>query len=368
MKKSLLIVVVVVAVLGVAWYAYRSYRREQELKYPKFYSGNGRVEATEVYVSAKIPGRIDKIFIKEGDLVRRGDKLVQMQIDTLEAERDSIKAQIEICKGELAMAEATANQKQIALDGAKREYDRQKKMLATNATSQQHFDNAETAFKSAQANLDYAKANVISSRAQIEKQQAELRKTEADINDSLLIAKYDGRIQNLLAHEGEVLAAGGRAMNLVVLTDVYMTFFLPTAITGKVKLGAEVKLIFDAAPDYPIDAKVTFIDPVAQFTPKSVETQVEREKLMFRIKASMDPELLSRHLEFVKTGLPGVAWIKLAPDAKWEECPAKINLDSLPPPAIRAKREAEKKAGKQTVPSAAKSATEAANAPTEQKK
>jgi len=350
MKRLIVIAVVVAAAIGIGWYVFHRYRIEQEMKYPKFYSGNGRLEATEVYVSAKIAGRIDKIFIKEGDLVRKGQKLVQMQTDTLEAERDSTKAQIEICKGELAMAEATVKQKQIALDGAQREYNRQKKMLATEATSQQHFDNAETAFKSAQANLDYAKANVISAKAQIAKQQAELRRIEADINDSLLIAKYDGRVQNLLAHEGEVLSSGGRAMNIIALTDVYMTFFLPTNITGKVKLGAEVKLIFDAAPDFPIDAKVTFIDPVAQFTPKSVETQVEREKLMFRIKASIAPERLEKHLELVKTGLPGVAWVKLAPDAKWEECPVKINLNAGPPPKIREmKKIAEKKAAEKNV-------------------
>lgn len=347
MKKSVLIVVIAVAAVGIAWYVFRSYKLQQEMKYPKFYSGNGRLEATEVYVSAKIAGRIDKIFIKEGDLVHRGDKLVQMQIDTLEAERDSTKAQIEICKGELAMAEATVKQKQIALDGAKREYERQKKLLSTDATSQQHYDNAETAFQSAQANLDYAKANVISAKAQIDKQQAELRKTEADISDSLLIAKYDGRVQNLLAHEGEVLSSGGRVMNIIALTDVYMTFFLPTNITGKVKLGGEVKLIFDAAPDFPIDAKVTFIDPVAQFTPKSVETQVEREKLMFRIKASIDPKRLEKHLELVKTGLPGVAWVKLAPDAKWEECPVKINLNvKLPPDVEENQKKIDEQAGK----------------------
>jgi len=392
-KKVLVIVVVVIAAGGIGWYTYHRYRVAQEQKYPKFYSGNGRLEATEVYVSAKIAGRIDQIFIKEGDLVRKGDKLVQMQTDTLEAERDATKAQIEIYKGELAMAEATAQQKQIALDGAEREYKRQKQMLASKATSQQHYDNAETAYLSAKANLDYAKANVVSSKAQIDKQQAELRKIEADINDSLLIAKYDGRVQNLLAHEGEVLSSGGRVMNIIALTDVYMTFFLPTSIVGKVELGAEVKLIFDAAPDFPIDAKVTFIDPVAQFTPKSVETQVEREKLMFRIKASIDPKRLEEHLELVKTGVPGVAWVKLAPGAKWEECPAKINLNveelkkeiekrnggqvknstapAAPPQKVKVPhKEGEKPAPKSTAPAAkaAKSEKKVSPAPANQQK
>ena len=329
-KMALTIVVIAVAVAGVAWYVYHRYKVNQELKHPKFYSGNGRLEATEVYVSSKLAERIEKIFVREGALVYKGDKLVQMNTDTLVAQRDSTLAQIEICEAELAMAKATAQQKQIALDGAKREYDRQKQMLGNNATSQQHYDNAKTAYESAQANLDYALANVKSAAAQIKKQRAELARIEADIRDSLLVAAYDGRIQDLLAHEGEVMSAGGRVMNLVALTDVYMTFFLPTSVVGKVKIGSDVKLIFDAAPDLPIDAKITYIDPVAQFTPKSVETQVEREKLMFRVKASIDPELLRQHLDLVKTGVPGVAWVRLDPNASWTECPVKINLDFKP--------------------------------------
>ena len=323
MKKSILIVVIAVAVLGVAWYVYKSYQRRQELEHPKFYSGNGRLEATEVYVSAKLAGRIDKVFVKEGDLVKIGDKLVQMQTNTLEAQKAATIAQIKVSEGELAMAKATVKQKESALAGAEQEFKRQTMLLANKATSQQHYDNAETAYKSALANLEYAKANIITAEGNIEVQKAELKRIEADIQDSLLVATRDGRIQYLLAHEGEVLASGGRAMNLVDLTDAYMTFFLPTNIAGKVKMGAEVKLVFDAAPQYPIDAKVTFIDPVAQFTPKSVETKVEREKLMFRIKANINADLLRKYIHNVKTGLPGVAWVKIDPEADWKDSPVK---------------------------------------------
>jgi len=195
-KKVLVIVVIVIAVVAVGWYTYHRYRVEQAMKYPKFYSGNGRLEATEVYVSAKNGGRIEQIFVKEGDLVRKGDKLVQMQTDTLEAELKSVKA-------EIVMAEATIKQKEIALTNANREYLRLKGLLEKNATSEQKYDNAETAYLSAKANLEYA-------QGQLKKQQAEKERVEADIKDALLVAKYDGRIQDLLAHEGEVRRNAGR--------------------------------------------------------------------------------------------------------------------------------------------------------------
>ena len=395
-KKTLTIVVIAVAVIGVAWYVYHRYKVNQELKHPKFYSGNGRLEATEVYVSAKLAGRIDNIFVREGDLVRKGDRLVKMETDTLEAQKASIIAQIKVCEGELAQAEAELEQakadvekKESSLKFAKYKYDQQKKLLSTNATAEQREKEAETAYANANAELASAKANVKSAeakikkqKAEIQKQQAELKKTEVDIADSTLYAHYDGRVQNLLAHEGEVLSAGGRVMNIIALTDVYMTFFLPTNIVGKVKLGAEVKLIFDAAPDYPINAKVTFIDPVAQFTPKSVETQVEREKLMFRVKASIDPKLLEKHLELVKTGLPGVAWVKLDPNASWTECPVKININPPQPPAVkedlkkakeaekaaREKAAAEQKAAEKKAAEKKQPAVKATNTPAEQQK
>jgi HlyD family secretion protein len=106
---------------------------------------------------------------------------------------------------------------------------------------------------------------------------------------------------------------------MVDLGDVYMTFFLPTADAGRVAIGSEVRLVLDAIPQYVIPAKATFVADVAQFTPKTVETEEERQKLMFRIKAHIAPELLRQHIEHVKTGLPGMAYVQLDPAAQWPD-------------------------------------------------
>ena len=147
---------------------------------------------------------------------------------------------------------------------------------------------------------------------------------QADIDDAALKAPRDGRVQYLVARAGEVVAAGGRVLNLIDLSDVYMTFFLPTAAAGKVALGTEVRLVFDAAPQYVVPAKVSFIASEAQFTPKTVETASEREKLMFRVRAQISPELLQKHLAQVKTGLPGVAHVRLDPATEW---PARLRAN-----------------------------------------
>src|SRR6185369_2670063 len=139
----------------------------------------------------------------------------------------------------------------------------------------------------------------------------------ADINDSILKSPRDARVQYRVAEPGEVMGQGGRVLNLVDLTDVYMTFFMPTAQAGRVTLGSEVRLVLDAAPQFVIPARVTFVADVAQFTPKTVETAEERQKLTFRIKAHIAPELLKKYVRDVKTGLPGVAYVQLDPQAEW---------------------------------------------------
>ncbi|HWT82256.1 MAG TPA: glycoside hydrolase family 43, partial [Candidatus Methylomirabilis sp.] len=88
---------------------------------------------------------------------------------------------------------------------------------------------------------------------------------------------------------------------------------------GHVPMDSEVRIVLDAVPQYVIPAKVTFVADVAQFTPKTVETAVEREKLTFRLKAHIPPDLLRKYVKDVKTGLPGVAYVRLDPQAKWPD-------------------------------------------------
>jgi HlyD family secretion protein len=102
-----------------------------------------------------------------------------------------------------------------------------------------------------------------------------------------------------------------------------MTFFLPTKAAGRIALGTEARLVLDAAPQYVIPAEISFVADEAQFTPKTVETTEERLKLMFRVKARIAPDLLREHLLQVKTGLPGMAYVRLDPRVDW---PAELQI------------------------------------------
>ena len=312
-----------------------------------FASGNGRIEATEIDVATKLAGRVQEIMVYEGDFVKVGQPLAQMQIDTLDAQRNearaqsrqavsavaSAEAQVAARQSDTAAAQAAVVQRESELDAAQRHFTRVEKLTKTGIMTPQEFDDdrarvrgATAAVTAAQAQMAAAQSAIVAALAQVASAtsgvaaaEATVARVEADIQDSQLKAPRDGRVQYRVAEPGEVLAAGGKVLNLVDLGDVYMTFFLPETAVGKVALGGEVHLVLDAAPQYVIPATVSYVSSTAQFTPKTVETASERQKLMFRVKARIDRELLQKHIKLVKTGLPGVAWIKLDPQAQWPD-------------------------------------------------
>lgn len=308
-------------------------------------SGNGRVEAVEIDISTKSPGRIREIFANEGSFVKAGDVLARMDTDQLESQYRQAKAQLRRAEigidtaqslvtqrqAEHAAAEATVAQREAQLDVAQRRLARSRQLSESRTVSQQVLDDdrataqgAEAAVGAAKAQLaatdaaiGAAKAQVVDAQASVEAAKAAIAAIEADLRDATLTAPKPGRVQYRVAQPGEVLSAGGRVLNLVDLSDVSMTFFLPTAQAGRVAIGADARIVLDAAPQYVIPAKVSFVADVAQFTPKTVETKEERQKLMFRVKAKIPQNLLQKYIQQVKTGLPGVAYVKLAPDAGW---------------------------------------------------
>ena len=275
-----------------------------------------------------------------------------MQLDTLNAQRDEAEAgrqqaehataasqaQVVLRQSDVAAAQAQVAQREAELDAAQRRLARSTTLAAEGAASAQELDDdrarmrgAEAALAATRAQVAAAQAAVVAAQAQlvgarssVDAASATVARIQADITDSVLRAPRDGRVQVRVAQPGEVLGAGGRVLSLLDLSDVYMTFFVPNEVAGRIALGSEVRLVLDAAPGLVIPATVSFVASQAQFTPKTVETESERQKLMFRVRAQIAPELLQRHIEQVKTGVPGMAWLRIDPQAPW---PASLAID-----------------------------------------
>lgn len=350
LKKKLPLVIGVLLIAALAWWAWGNLSNDGPGE--GFVGGNGRIEATEIDVSTKLAGRVQEILVREGDFVTAGQQVARMQHADLDAQRaeaeagrqqaehatTAAEAQVVSRQSDVAAARAQVAQREAELDAAKRRLARSQTLAAEGAASAQELDDdrarvrgAEAALvatraqvAAAEAAVAAAQAQVVGSRSSVDAAIATIQRIDADITDSVLKSPRDGRVQVRVAQPGEVLGAGGRVLNLLDLSDVYMTFFVPETIAGKIAMGSEVRIVLDAAPGLVIPAKVSFVASQAQFTPKTVETASERQKLMFRVRAQIPPELLKRHIEQVKTGVPGEAWLKIDPKAQW---PASLALD-----------------------------------------
>jgi HlyD family secretion protein len=358
-SKKWIVILIVLVVGGVLGYKY--WKSTQSALPAGIASGNGRIEAKLSDASAKEPLRVKEVLVDEGDLVKPGQVLVQLDTVTIEAEQAKNEAAVATAREQFAAAKAAiaganadiaaANADIVAANAAverqqseiqlsQTEADRQRRMLAENATSQAMFDTRQTALetskatlKSIQAQTDAVRARAGAAQAraataqsqadaaqrQIQVAQAQVEVTKTRIQDATLISPITGRVLYRLVEPGEVLAAGGKALTIVDLSDVYMEIFLPSDQAAVLKTGAPARITVDYEPEKSAAGFVSFVSPEAQFTPKQVETKSEREKLMFRVKIQLPPELVTHYIEQIKTGVRGVGYVKVTPDATFPE-------------------------------------------------
>lgn len=272
-------------------------------------SGNGRIEAVQVDISTKIPGRVDSIQAQEGDLVKPGEILAKIDDSQLQAQLARAEADIASAQSQVAQAEAQITQAKAQLQLAETELGRTSRLLEQGHVSQEAFDTRKNTRDVAQANLTAAQATLISKQRGVDAAVAVKKEVKTQIDDCVLVAPTLGRVLYRLAEPGEVMAAGGKVLTLVNLADVYMEIFIPAEDAYRLSIGSDARIVVDGT-DFAVPGKVTFVSPEAQFTPKQVETSSEREKLMFRVKVRIPPELIEEHINVVKTGIRGVAYVR----------------------------------------------------------
>jgi HlyD family secretion protein len=280
---------------------------------------NGRIEATQVDVSAKYAGRLAQVTVKEGDEVTAGQVIARIASPEYEAQLRGAQAQVLRAKQALAEAEALVAQRNSDVTFTKTDYERALQLVQRGHITQQATDKRRNDSEAAKAAYQAATAQREQAQFAIKSADADVDRIEAILVELTLIAPRSGRVQYQFARSGEVVAAGTRIITILDLKDVYLTIFLPAAEAGRLGLGEEARLILDPVPQYVIPAAITFVAADAQFTPKSVETAEEREKLMFRVKLQVDPEVLERYHRRVKTGVRGIGFVRTNPDVVWPD-------------------------------------------------
>ena len=290
---------------------------------------NGRLEATEVDVAAKYPGRLAAVNVDEGDEVTAGQVVATISSPETEAQLRNAQAQLLKSKQDLAAAVATVAQRKSDVDFTSTDYERGQKLIAKGWITQQGLDLRRNKFESAQAEYEAAEKARAGAEELIKAAQADVERYQAILADLVLVSPRSGRVQYRLARTGEVVGGGQRVLTILDLKDVYMTIYLPADVAGRLMLGGEARTILDPIPEYVLPNTISFVATEAQFTPKSVETAEEREKLMFRVKLQADPAVLDKFHRFVKTGVRGLAFVRTDPKVPW---PDDLQVKLPPPP------------------------------------
>jgi len=310
---------------------------------------NGRIEATQVDVSSKYPGRLSEVTVEEGSSVTQGQAIAKLTSPEYEAQLRAAKADVQKANDALAAAEAEITSRQSALEFAKSDFERGQELMKTGFITKQVFEQRKRNFDSAVAAVQSFTSQRDQALSQIANSEAEVDRVQSIIDDLTLVSPRLGRVQYQLARAGEVVAAGAPIVTILDLTDVYMTLFLPAADAGRLTVGDEARIILDPVPDYVIPAKVSFVAADAQFTPKTVETTDERAKLMFRIKLKIDPQVLQQFYTRVKTGVRGLGFVRTKPDLEWP-ADLQVKLPRLPEAKAPAAPAADSAAPQATAP------------------
>ncbi len=280
-------------------------------------TANGRIEVQRVDIASKLAGRVAEIRVREGDFIERDAVVARLDSAELLAQLSAARASVGRALASIKRAEAEIAVRAAQHNLSELELHRASALEQRSVGTKAELEQRTAQHLVAEAELRGADAALADAKATQDVAEAEVAKIQATLEDMTLRSPVSGRVEYKLVQSGEVVAAGDRLVTILDLQDVFMTIFLPTGEAGRVALGSDARIVLDAVPDAVFPAVVSFVAAEAQFTPKTVETANEREKLMYRIKLACDPELLRTHREYVKAGLTGKAYVKLSPDASW---------------------------------------------------
>ncbi len=313
-----LLLVIGVAGGGISWWINRTPALPAGI-----FSGNGRLEADPIDIATKFAGRILELRADEGDRVSSGQILAIMDTRDLQASLKKAESQAASATRAVAEARALADQLHSQVVLAQQQMDRAKALMKDGWVTKEVFDQRQQSLQGAKAGELASQERVTEAEHALDAANHDAELYRVNIADNTLVAPRDGRIAYRIANVGEVLSAGGKVFTMLDFGYVYMDVYLPTAAAGRVKIGDDARIVLDAYPDHPIPAKVTFLADQAQFTPKMVETQTERDKLMFRVRVRIDADRLKAHADAIRSGLPGMAYVRTDPGVDW---PARLQV------------------------------------------
>lgn len=323
-KKILPLIIIIIAV------SYFSYKKIEAVRYRN--SGiikvSGNIEITDADLGFKIPGKISKRLVSEGEKIKEGQTVAIMDSSDLEKEKALREAEVELAKSQLAELDAGSRPEEIAQAAAlvrsvkadveklKSDFSRQSELFRKKVISDKEYEASRAAYDSAQARLKEAQERLSlyelgprsekldQARANLHHAVAALELAETKLGYACIYSPLSGMVLSHHAEPGEYVGAGTPVATVGDLEHAWIRAFISETDLGMVKQGQKALIVTDTWPDKKFEGTVSFISSQAEFTPKTVQTEKERVKLVYRIKIDVPNQDME-----LKPGMPADAEI-----------------------------------------------------------
>lgn len=293
------------ALAGIAWLVVRQADStpSKDLLY-------GNVEIRQVDLAFDAAGTLQRMMVREGQAVQRGEVLAELDnasyrhaVDLMVARREAAAAQLDLLLAgtrpeTLDRLRAAVASAQAGLTNAKATFDRQQELVRTAVTSRASFDQARMELDAAQAGLAQAKASLAEAVAGPRQQDIEIARAnllgakaaedlaKTQLANTVLKAPADGLIMTRVVEPGSVVLPGASVYAMAIGGEVWVRSFAPEPMLGRVAPGTEVRISSDGGDSW--RGRIGYVSPVAEFTPKTVETAELRSQLVYRLRIRVE--------------------------------------------------------------------------------
>ncbi|MCK9295892.1 MAG: secretion protein HlyD [Desulfobulbaceae bacterium] len=307
-KRVILLLVIVLAAAGV--FAYRTlHNGKTEAGELTLY---GNVDIRKVDLGFRVGGRLAEVLVEEGDRVQAGQIIARLdnipyrdELQLAQAQQEQAAAVLKKMEAgtrpqEIAQAEALVRERQASVQNLQTEYQRLKNLIESGAVSRQSFDNASAALDEAAARLATAREglnlaregfrneDIEAARADLDAAKARLAGAGTRLADTEIKAPQQGIILTRVQEPGAIVGSGQTVLTLSLDTPLWIRAYVEEPDLGLVYPGMPAQVFTDSAPDRPYQGQVGFISPEAEFTPKSVQTEELRTRLVYQLRIIAD--------------------------------------------------------------------------------